>query len=417
MAKGKITKSTVDRMRPGDVLWDSSVTGFAVRCQVAAKIYAVKYRAGDRQRWHTIGKHGAPWTPEKARTQSKRILGAVADGGDPAVDRDERKSAGTLAEAVDRFKALHVAKLRSSAEVESLFDRFILPKLGASAIGDIRRRDVAELLDDVESKAGPRAADKTLAAVRSFFNWHARRDGDFVSPIVPGMARTRPKERERDRVLGNDEIRLIWPLLEQTRPPVFGALLRVLLLTGQRRDEVAGMRWDELDTAGRLWTIPAERYKSKHPHVVPLTPQVWAVVAAQLRFGDFVFTTRGDVPFSGYSKAKAALDSAIAARLAERDGDGAKPLPRWTLHDLRRTAKTLMTRHGVGNFLADRVLGHVISGVSRVYDRHDYLAEKRHALEVLAGVVERIVAGEADAKVVPLTKASRRLKEPAAAVA
>ena len=414
MAKDNITKASVDRMRPGAVLWDSVVSGFAVRCQVAAKVYVVKYRTGARQRWHTIGKHGAPWTPQVARNEAKRILGTVAGGGDPAATRDERKAAGTLAEAVARFKDMHIAKLRSSAAVNSLFDRFILPRIGTKVVCDVRRRDVAELLDDVEGRAGPRAADKTLAAVRSFFNWHARRDSDFISPIVPGMARTRPGERARDRVLSDDEIRLLWPLLNDTRPLVFGAVLRVLLLTGQRRSEVAGMRWDELDTDDRLWTIPALRFKSGRLHAVPLTQPVWEIIAAQPRLGEYVFSTTGRAPVSGYSKAKATLDSAMAAKLAERDGNDAMLPPRWTLHDLRRTAMSLMTRHGIPHFIADRVLGHALAGVGAVYDRHGYLAEKRHALETLARAMKDILNPHARNKVVPLAHARHVMPNAAA---
>jgi integrase len=188
------------------------------------------------------------------------------------------------------------------------------------------------------------------------------------------------------RVLSDDEIRAIWPRLAGT----FGALVKTLLLTAQRREEVARMGWAELGEDG-IWTIPGDRYKTKRPNFVPLSPAALAVIEAQPKIDgcDYVFTGRTrKTPFAGFSKGKSALDEVTG-------------VAGWTLHDLRRTAKTLMVRSGVRPDISERVLGHVITGVEGVYDRHSYLDEKRDALEKLAAIVQRIL-NPAPAEVVSL---------------
>ena len=235
-------------------------------------------------------------------------------------------------------------------------------------------------------------ADKTLTWLRKAFNWYAGKDDKFNSPIVKGMARTKPKERARIRVLSDDELRVIWPLLAEAG--TFGAMLKTLLLTAQRRDEAASMCWQEIGE-DRIWTIPAERYKTKRPNHVPLSNATLTVIEAQPKIIDcnYVFPSRTKTPFSGFSKSKAALDKLIqnAVEVRAVAGTTVEPLPNWTLNDLRRTAKTLMARAGVRPDISERVLGHVIAGVEGTYDRHSYADEKRDALEKLAEMVERIL--------------------------
>ena len=212
---------------------------------------------------------------------------------------------------------------------------------------------------------------------------------DFNSPIVVGMARTKPTERVRQRVLSDEEIRDLWAALSLMRGPTpFPGMVRVLLLSGQRRDEVAGMRWEEIH--GDVWAVPPVRYKTGREHVVPLTPELKAIIGTKPNgAGPYVFTTtKGKRPFSGYGKAKDALDTAIAELRKKEKRD---LMPAWVLHDLRRTARTLMSRAGVDPNVAEMVLGHVIPGVRGVYDRHSYLVEKRNALERLASLVNGIL--------------------------
>ena len=196
------------------------------------------------------------------------------------------------------------------------------------------------------------------------------------------MARTAPKERARKRVLSDGEIRAIWPILDQ--PGAFNGIIKTLLLTGQRRGEVTFMRRSEI--GGDIWMIPAERTKTGEDYVVPLTAEARAVIDAQPQIDNshFVFTTNGRTPFSGFSKAKRELNEKMVEAM-----EGA--VPNWQLHDLRRTAKTLMQRAGVEPHISERVWGHVIPGVEGVYDQYGYVPQKRDALERLAAEIHRIL--------------------------
>jgi integrase len=228
--------------------------------------------------------------------------------------------------------------------------------------------------------------------------WHAGRSDTFRSPIVRGMARTRPSERRRQRILSGDELRAVWRAAEASRS-AFGYLVQYLLLTAARRNEAARMNRGEV--SGGEWSIPQERYKTGLELVIPLSPTAKAVLDAVPKVGKsgYVFTTDGNTPIAGFSKFKRAFDAKVLAELREHDPE-AKSLPNWTLHDLRRTARSLMSRAGVPSDHAERCLGHIIGGVRGVYDRHAYLPEKRRAFEMLAVLIERIVNPLAD-NVVP----------------
>jgi integrase len=284
--------------------------------------------------------------------------------------------------------------LRSADQIQSAFDRLVKPNIGKVGVYELRRSHVAEMLDRVEDAAGPVQADRVRAYLRKALSWYAERDDEFnlSAAFVRVGARANPKERARTRVLSDDELRIVWPLLAEAG--TFGALLKMLLLTAQRRDEVANMTWGEIGGDG-TWTIPAERYKTKRLNHVPLSRAALAAIEAQPKYNgcDYVFSSRTKTPFSGFGKSKARLDNAVLLYMQKRAAKGTEvePLPNWTLHDLRRTAKTLMARAGVRPDISERVLGHVISGVEGTYDRHSYADEKRDALEKLAAMIERIL--------------------------
>jgi integrase len=265
----------------------------------------------------------------------------------------------------------------------------VLPKLGARQIGSITRTDIVRLLDGIADKSGAPMADHVLAYLRRVMTWHASRSDDFRSPIVRGMARTRPSQRRRQRVLTDPEIRAVWRAAEAS-PSAFGYLVQFLLLTATRRTEAAAMRRSEV--VGKEWIIPQERYKTGLELVIPLSPAAQGLLAAVPKIGKsgFVFTTDGKRPLGGFSKFKRAFDTKVLAELRKEDSDA--ELPRWTLHDLRRTARSLMSRAGVPSDHAERCLGHVLPGVRGTYDRHEYLAEKRRAFEALASLIARIVS-------------------------
>jgi integrase len=267
-------------------------------------------------------------------------------------------------------------KLRTAARRLADLERLIFPAIGDRPIAEIRRREIVKLLDKIETDNGSVMADRVLAIIRSLFNWHAARDDDFRSPIVRGMARTQTQERARSRKLNDDELRAIWTTAGKTAPP-FGPFVQFLLLTAARRAEAARMTWEELN--GGDWILPASRNKTKKDLIRPLSAAAQGILDNLPRLADceFVFTA-GSRPFNSFSRAKTTFDAACG--VAEN----------WTLHDLRRTARSLMSRAGVNSDHAERCLGHVIGGVRGTYDRHEYYDEKKHAYAQLAALIERI---------------------------
>jgi integrase len=323
--------------------------------------------------------------------QAKTLLGQMAQGRDPAGER--RAAAGKAANSLKAICEAFLARkggmerraddtvtfkdtreLRSAPRILEDFERLVYPETIANqSIDAIKRRQLNDLFDKVEDRRGAVMADRLRAYLSSVFNWHAARDDNFASPFVRRMARTKPRERARDRALTDEEIRDVWAATDasgEDMPACFGRLVRTLLLTAMRRTEAARMSWSEIehvrrdDLEGDVWTCPGSRMKGKRDHAVPLTPTVCAIIGerpANATKRTFIFSTDGGKrAFSGYSKAKRALDDKISEL---RKADGREPMSQWRLHDLRRTAKTLMQRGGVRPDISERVLAHTIRGV------------------------------------------------------
>jgi integrase len=378
----KLTPAFCQKARaepPADraLYWDTDMPGFGLLVTASGhRSFIVQYRFRGRSRRMTIdGLLGLA----SARKRARALLGEVAHDRDPLA---ERRAARALAE--DTFKSIaetYFARegkaLRSLAERRAALVRLVYPRLGSQPIAAIRRSDIVRLLDRIADERGPVMADRTLAYISRIMNWYAARSDEFRSPIVRGMARTSAKERERARVFTDDELRAVWKAAEATPGP-FGALVKFLLLTGARRSEAARMTWSEI--ADTDWTLPASRNKVDVDLVRPLSAAAMATIAALPRIGrqGFVFTITGNRPFHSFAKAKCRLDQASG-------------VTGWTLHDLRRTARSLMSRAKVPIDHAERCLGHVMGGVRGVYDRHEFHEEKRHAYEELAALIERIV--------------------------
>jgi integrase len=256
---------------------------------------------------------------------------------------------------------------------------------------------VAALLDQIVDNNGARQADMCLAVLRKMMNWYATRDDYYVSPVVKGMQRA--KNGKRDRVLNEQEIRAVWKTAEGT----FGALLKVALLTAQRKVKVATMRWDDIKNG--VWKIKSEKREKSNAGSLQLPQTVIDIIEAQPRLAGnpYVFSAgKGKGPFNSFSQRKEELDAKLPK------------MPHWQIHDLRRTARSLMSRAGVRPDISERVLGHAIVGVEGVYDRHAYGAEKAQALRQLASLVERIV-NPSKAKVVDLADERRRKRRKRAA--
>ena len=352
--------------------------GFGVRVTAAgAKSFVMNYRnRAHRERRFTIGQW-PDWSVLKAVKAAKDLRQRIDRGEDPMDDRRKQDTAtGNTFKAICEEYLKRAGKdLRSKDARERALERLVYPKFGSRQIDDIKRSEIVSLLDKIEDENGPVMADRTLAAVRKIMNWHASRSDDFRSPIVRGMAKTKPKERERTRTLNDDELRAVWKTAEAATGP-FAALVRFILLTSARRTEASKMVYGEVD--GTDWTLPADRNKSKVDLVRPLSEAALAVIPKQTKGCDFVFTTDGKAPISGFSKFKLTFDKECG-------------VTSWTLHALRRTARSLMSRAGVVSDHAERCLGHVIGGVRATYDRHEYHDEKARAFEALASQIDRIV--------------------------
>jgi integrase len=359
-------------------VFDTQVPGLCLRVSEGGKkTFTLITRINGKQLWRAVGPYGVLSLAD-AREQAREGLKRLAEGErepfpEPAPDPE------TFEAIYRKFVVRHIEKkgLRSQKEIERVFEVYILPGWRARPIEAITRRDVADLLDQVEDTSGGSQADKVLSHLGTMFRWFATRDDHFRSPIVPGMRRTSPAEQARDRVLSADDIRALWPHLEGT----FGALVKTLLLTGQRRAKVSAMRW--ADIVDGVWRISTEDREKGNAATLPLSALALEVIESQPRVCDFVFFGRlSNAPLRGFQPLKKKLDD----RVAEAEG---KKLEPWTLHDLRRSAKTLMQVAGTRPDISEKVLGHRPSGVEGTYDRHTYDAEKLDALERLAGEIDR----------------------------
>jgi integrase len=330
-------------------------------------IVVVRDREGN-QKWETIGKFPA-YPIEAARKRAGEIIRA----------RREGRSAPESFEVVSsKWMDLHCKArgLRSVDGINRLL-QLMLREWTGRQFASIGRGDVTKLLDKIEEKNGRHQANYCLAIFSSMANWYTAREDDYRSPVVKGMRRGTPTKR--DRILSDDELRAVWKAAEENG--TFGAIVRLLLLTGQRREKVASMRWDDISIDG-TWTIPTEDREKGNAGSLVLPAVALDIIKAQPRFesSPYVFASRVSGHVKGWSKSKEQFDAKL---------NGVAP---WTLHDLRRTARSLMSRAGVSSEHAERVLGHAIRGVEGTYNRHQYLDEKAHALKALAGLIENILA-------------------------
>jgi integrase len=369
-----------------------------------ARSWAVRYRYAGQPRKLTLGAAIAlaPGEPDpgngaltlaSARKAATDALHRLAMGFDPAFEKlaKEKEKATTIVEsfqavATDCFKR-EAKKLRSAPRQLANLARLVFPVLGPRPVASIRRSDIVRLLDSIESENGPVMADAVLSTISKVLNDHARRTDDFANPLVRGMRRSNTKERARDRILSDAEIAALWKATESKDP--FALLCRFLLLTSARREEAVACPWSEID--GTVWTLPAARNKAKAALVRPLSKAAQAVLdsAARSTGSSYVFTTSGNYPLGSIYRRKRELDAACG-------------VTGWTLHDLRRTARSLLARAGVPSEHAERCLGHVLPGIQSTYNRHTYESEMLAAYEKLATLIEHITNPQPN--VIPLAR-------------
>jgi integrase len=363
------------------------VRGLRLRVGTSGKkTWIVRARAGDKIHNKKLGTYPS-MRLSAARTAAERLLEAIAkDGSTTAVDR-------TFGDVADAWLTKKRADKRRNKSVD-LQDRrlelHVLPKWRDRKIAEIKRSDVRDLIEGIEGDVLP---NRVLTVVRTVFRYALSRDWIEASP-AEGIAKPKD-ETERDRFLDMAEVKRVWDAASLLGYP-YGPYIRALMLSGQRRTEVASMRWSDVDLEAKTWLLKATDTKGERAHLVPLSGPMIELLKALPRIGkaEHVFTTDGETHIGAYSKAKLKLDAFVAG-----SGD---PIEPWTLHDLRRTASSHMARLGISKDIRGRVLNHAVQGVTeRHYTPYDFAAEKRSALDRWAAELMRAAEGGAS-KVVPI---------------
>jgi integrase len=371
MAIGKVTISSIAKL--DGWLWDTKCVGFGARRQTNKGVhYYVRFRHNGSQIVKSIGRHGAPWTPDTARTRARELLGVVAGGNDPFAQPLSSEGFGAEIERyLERKRA--ALKPRSFIETARHLRKYALP-LYKLRLAQIDRRTIAVLLGQIESASGPIARNRLRSSLSAFYAWAIQEGLTEINPVQgTGMV---DEGGGRERVLTQDELRKLWHALGDDR---FSDIVRLLLLTGQRRTEIGGLQWSEVDLKRGMIVLPPDRTKNGRQHELPLSTQALAILARQphRNSSDYLF---GERAFNNWDRRKQEVDQ--RARIAP-----------YRLHDLRRTCATQLGELGVQPHHIEAILNHYSghrSGVAGVYQRAKYADEMRTALQRWNDYVEGI---------------------------
>jgi integrase len=399
--------------RKDALFFDGELRGFGLRVTSAGtRTFIFQYRAPTGVRRMPIGTFGTELTTAQARAKAERLRGEIRDGRDPVAERTATREAAIAANAAAKAAAAevaftvrellkvwdekHLSTMRESyrQDAKSRLNLHLVGMLDRPA-SSITRAEVVRQLDRIAAAAGPTTARRVMGYARSAWGWTRKRGAIAGNPFedLPSLGR----EVSRDRVLDAAEIGAIWNAAGELGG-VHGGFARFLLLTLCRREEAARMTWGELSADGSRWTLPAERAKNRSAHVVQLAPAARAVIDAvpKIKGNDLVFAVSEKKGLSAFSF--------IAKRLGQPDGDNA-----WRLHDFRRTGVTVLAGMGFPPHICDKLLNHVggtINGVAAVYQRQEFLAERKAALEAWAAYVIACAEGRhAATNVVPIRAA------------
>jgi integrase len=385
LSKQSVASLRIPAGKPYHIEWDEVLPGFGVRVNPTGKVWVVQYRAGGKSRRETIGRVDTV-SLDVAREAAKKTLAKVQLGADPHAEKAQAKARAKITfEAVAERYLKHAQdrlKPRSFEEVERHLKKHWQPFQGLP-ISEIRRALVATRLEEIAEQSGPIASNRARAALSALFAWAVAVGLAESNPVI-GTIRV-GTEVSREHVILDDELAAIW---RACRDDDHGRIVRLLILTGQRRDEVGDMKWSEFDLARRLWTIPRERTKNGLTQEVPLSELASEILRSKPRHEgrEFVFG-EGRGGFSGWSKSKTRLDARIM-----KTGAVMRP---WRLHDLRRTAATRLGELGTLPHVIEAALNHISghrAGVAGTYNRAQYSAEKRKALALWSKHVEFLVS-------------------------
>jgi integrase len=392
MAKRRFTDFTFKSLRPRAARYERAVDGTG--------LYVAVQPSGSKR---YVGRYRSPVTgkPTKYTFESglplvavTKLWGDVKLGVAQSRDAHQEKVAArtrakgaaisSLAHVITKYyQDPRVKALRSAGFSEAMLRRNALPVLGSRPIAGIKRSELVTLFDELAAARGERTADATLRSLGVVFHWWELRDPteEFRSPIIRGMSSYKPHQHRRKRVLGDGEVKALWAATAE--PTVYNRLIRFLMTTGARREEASRMEWGELE--GDIWVLPAARSKTGEELERPLSGIALSILDELPRIDGvpFVFSL-GERAFNSHSRFKRRLDAEL------------KFTEQWQVHDLRRCARSLLSRAGIDNDIAEMCLGHVLPGIRATYDRHKYTEAKRHAFEALAALILRIAEPPAD---------------------
>src|SRR5262249_2834661 len=382
IAKKPLTERTIQSLKPTGqrfMVWDALVPGFAVRVTengYLSYVLAARFPGSANSTARaigTVGKVKLAWA--RAKAQEWQI--AIAEGRDPQVDRAE-----TFRKIAEEYQRREGNALRSAKDRQARLDR-LMPLVGDRPLGEGRRGEGGPGFETITDERGPSAGHAAYTLVNTILNWHSKRS-EFINPLAKGQVASASTPRER--ILSDTEIRSLWTA---TGDSVFGAFVRFLLLTAARRNEAAAMTWSEL--VDGMWSLPATRNKVGVELSRPLSAAALAILDGLPHYSGFVFTTdQGRTHLRGFSSLKAKLDLA--------SGVGG-----YTIHDLRRTSRSCMSRAGLEADLSERMLGHLLPGIRKTYDKYDYLREMKLGFEKLAQQIDLII-NPPQGNVVPLSQ-------------
>jgi integrase len=397
----KLTTATVSKVKlpagkTDHIEWDDDISGLGLRLRAGgSRSFVYQYKLGTKHRRMALGV-ATPETVARARKTAGELHARVKLGQDPASDKVEaqRQASETFLPNVEEFLEIKRTEYRPGSFREIRRHLLMHAKpLHHLPAARITLRDVADLISAVTKQSGAVTANRVRSSLSVLFSWLIQNGRVPANPVVNSG---KNPERARDRVLSADELKLVWNNLHSDQ---FAAITKLLILTGQRANEIAGLCWSEIND-GQI-TLPAERTKNKRPHTLPLAPAASEIIQQQpVRDDRDLIFGSGDGPFSGWSRCKERLDERITK------ANGGKPLPHWTHHDLRRSTATHMAEIGVLPHIVEAVLNHVSGhkgGIAGVYNRATYQKDVRDALVRWADRLMATVEGR-KSKILPLRR-------------
>jgi integrase len=372
MATGKVTVAALNGLQGW--LWCSQCVGFGARRQRKGVFYYLRYRHQGRQVMHSIGRHGAPWTPETARNEARRLLGVLSTGIDPCAQAFVGEGFAT---AIYRY----LERKRTALKPRSFYDieRYLRDRaapLHSLHLDEIDRRKIAALLGQIETNSGPVSRNRARSALSAFFSWCIAEGLLDLNPVT-GTAKA-SQNGSRERVLSHHELRQLWHTLRQINAG-FADIIRLLLLTGARRNEIGQLVWGEIDFKRGMIVLGPERTKNRKTFELPLSTQALAILERQHRRNstEFVFSDKG---YQDWDRAKQRLDRKLG-------------IADWHLHDLRRTCATQLGELGILPHYVEAILNHASGhkrGVAGTYNRARYADDMRAALQRWADHLDQI---------------------------